>query len=345
VTKKINVLVVDAAVVTRQILFKTLSKDKNINVIDSAINGRLALSKNERLKPDVVVMDIDMPEMDGVQVLNEIRKKDKDLPIIMFSSTLIQESDFVKDCFRIGASGCLWKPQDKAELLACIDEELKPLIKELHYKKHTKTLSSTESERKRQKNRIDVVALGISTGGPEALSWVLSQLPVDFPVPVVVVQHMKKEFIPVLVERLNRTTPLKVLEASDSLLIEKGHIYFAPGERHLVVSCKGWKVLFKTNEDAPQNSCRPSVDVLFKSMAEVYGPHVLAVVLTGIGKDGTEGSRHVLEAKGQVIIQDERSSTVWGMPRAVFEKGYYDEISSLETMAESILDLVKEFRS
>jgi two-component system chemotaxis response regulator CheB len=186
-------------------------------------------------------------------------------------------------------------------------------------------------------SRIDVVAIGTSTGGPSALAALIPLLPADFPVPVVIVQHMPPLFTRLLAERLNALAPLEVKEGMQGKKLQRGQVWIAPGDRHMTVARRGHEFVLDLNDDPPENSCRPSVDVLFRSVAQTYGANVLAVVLTGMGADGTRGSSDVREAGGQIIVQDEASSVVWGMPGSVVAASLADRTYPLGGIGSEVV--------
>lgn len=194
------------------------------------------------------------------------------------------------------------------------------------------------------RSRVDVVAIGVSTGGPNALSMLLQQFPADLPVPIIVVQHMPPVFTKLLAERLDAKLSIRVREAAGGETLEPGHAWLAPGDRHLVVRREAHVHRLELNREAPVNSCRPSIDVLFHSVATVYGANTLAVVLTGMGSDGLHGCEAIHRAGGHILVQDQASSVVWGMPKCVAEAGIADEILSLEALGPRIVGRVREAR-
>jgi two-component system chemotaxis response regulator CheB len=185
--------------------------------------------------------------------------------------------------------------------------------------------------------RIDILAIGTSTGGPNALAEMVPGLPGNFPVPVVVVQHMPPVFTRLLAERLNARSPLSVHEAVAGARLEPGHVWVAPGNYHMTVVRKGREVVLDLNQDPPENSCRPAVDVLFRSVAHTYASHSLAVVMTGMGSDGMRGARSIHDAGGQILVQDEATSVVWGMPGSVAGLGLADQIRPLKQIAPEVV--------
>jgi two-component system chemotaxis response regulator CheB len=193
------------------------------------------------------------------------------------------------------------------------------------------------------KSKITIVAVGVSTGGPNALEAILSELPADFPVPIVIVQHMPPVFTKRLAERLAQKCQIRVEEGVTGGVVEPGVVWIAPGDYHMVLEKHGFAVQLRTNQEAPENSCRPAVDVLFRSTAKIYGAGVLGVVLTGMGQDGLHGCEGIREVGGQIIVQDQASSVVWGMPGSVANSGLADRVVSLQSMASEIIDRVRQF--
>jgi two-component system chemotaxis response regulator CheB len=192
--------------------------------------------------------------------------------------------------------------------------------------------------------RIDIVAMGTSTGGPNALADLIPQLPAELPVPLVIVQHLPPLFTRLLAERLNRNGKLAVAEGQAGTRLDPGHVWIAPGDYHMTVARKNSEVILELNQGTPENSCRPAVDVLFRSVARTYGPHALGVVLTGMGTDGLKGSKAICDAGGEVIVQDEATSVVWGMPGAVVGSGLTEEIYSIHKIAAEIVRRVSTRR-
>jgi two-component system, chemotaxis family, protein-glutamate methylesterase/glutaminase len=193
--------------------------------------------------------------------------------------------------------------------------------------------------------RIEILAIGTSTGGPNALAEVIPRLPADFPIPTVIVQHMPPLFTRLLAERLNTQSEIEVREAEAGGPVEAGQAWIARGDYHMTVTRRGTRVVLNLNQDAPENSCRPAVDVLFRSVAQTYGAHTLAVVMTGMGSDGARGAAHIREAGGEVLVQDETSSVVWGMPGAVVTSGVADKVCPLGEISQEIVRRVEASRS
>lgn len=338
----IRVLVVDDSVVMRSLLTKLLSEDSMITVMDTASDGLAALNKISQIMPDLVTLDLEMPGMDGLTTLTELKKHYPKLPVIVCSSISTKGSVVTIDALLRGADDYVTKPSSNSagdNALAVLTEALLPKIKALAHKKVSpppSTIRFQPDKSSQQRERIEIVAIGSSTGGPNALTELISQLPASFPVPIVIVQHMPPVFTRLLAERLNIKSPLNVQEAVDGETLVAGEIRIAPGGFHMKIETQGLVAKIRLTSDPAENFCRPAVDVLFRSVAASFGKHALGVVLTGMGKDGALGSQAIAMAKGRVIIQDEASSVVWGMPGSVFELGVADKVLPLADIAPEL---------
>ncbi len=338
----IRILVVDDSVVIRKVLSDTLSKDPDLEVVATASDGRIALAKILQLHPDVVTLDVEMPVMNGLETLAELRKLYPKLPVIMFSTLTERGASATLDALSLGASDYATKPSNTgspAVAMEAVRVELIPKIKALCSRGSTKLKSLPPRPAVRVRvpanRRIEIVAIGTSTGGPNALAEVLPKIPKDFPVPIVVVQHMPPIFTRMLAERLAKHSAIPVEEGSAGVVLSPGHAWIAPGNFHMTVRA-GLKWSLGLNQDAPQHSCRPAVDVLFRSVAAVGHASVLGVVMTGMGSDGVLGAQSIREAGGEVIIQDEPSAVVWGMPGLVYAAGQADGVFPLDQLAAEI---------
>ena len=342
--KAIRILVVDDSVVIRKLLTDTLSGDSGMEVVGTASDGRIALSKLSQLNPDLITLDIEMPVMNGLETLAAIRKLHSKLPVIMFSTLTEHGAAATLDALALGASDYATKPSNTGTYPLAIERiraELIPKIKALCGIATAKipalsTPRPIPTVRPHTNPRLDIVAIGTSTGGPNALAEVLPRIPVDFPVPIVVVQHMPPIFTRLLAERLASRSAFPVEEGSSSTTLSPGHAWIAPGNFHMKVIRAGLRARLDLNQEAPENSCRPAVDVLFRSVAKAYGSSALAVVMTGMGSDGVLGARDIREAGGNVIIQDEPSSVVWGMPGLVHASGFDDACYPLNQLGAEI---------
>jgi two-component system chemotaxis response regulator CheB len=345
--RKIRVLVVDDSVVIRRLLTDILNQDPEVEVAGIASNGRIALAKLTQLNPDVVTLDIEMPDMDGLALLPELRKVYPKLPVIMFSTLTARGAMATLDALALGATDYVTKPANVGSVSAgmqSVKEQLLPKIKAFCPLDHPSPAAAppvkvaaprpiVTLQPPRPRKSFDVIAIGSSTGGPQALGAVLRDLPANLPIPVVIVQHMPPIFTRHLAERLNQECPLAIKEAAGDEILEPGHVYLAPGDHHLELRRDGIRVKTVLTKEPPENSCRPAVDVLFRSAAGVYGSGCLAAVLTGMGQDGTRGSGYIVQAGGMVLAQDEASSVVWGMPRAVTEAGLASRVLPLQAIA------------
>ncbi len=352
---KIRVLVVDDAVVVRKIVTDVLAADPEIEVVGTAANGRLALSKIAQLNPDLVTLDIEMPELDGLQTLVELRKTHRRLPVIMFSTLTERAASATLDALARGASDYVTKPSNVGSVGLAqerIREELIPKIKALCGVKAPAAPAKAAAPavkpaatparpalftRPALPTRVDILAIGVSTGGPNALAAVIPALPAEYPIPVVIVQHMPPVFTRFLAERLNASSPLTVKEGEEGAVVEPGTVWLAPGNYHMALRKDGDKVRLVLNQEAPENSCRPAVDPLFRSVAQLYGNRALGLILTGMGHDGLAGSETIRAAGGTVLAQDEASSVVWGMPGAVAGAGLADAILPLDKVATDLV--------
>jgi two-component system chemotaxis response regulator CheB len=349
----IRILVVDDSVVIRKVLSDTLSGDPALEVVGVASDGRIALAKIPLLKPDLITLDIEMPVMDGLQTLAAVRKLYPKLPVIMFSTLTERGAAATLDALSLGASDYATKPSNTGSTAVALERiriELIPKIKALCGIASLKLLPLPRSRpplkgRVRSNSRIEIVAIGTSTGGPNALAEVLPRIPSDFPVPIVVVQHMPPIFTRLLAERLASRSAIPVEEGSADVILTPGHAWIAPGNFHMKVMRAGLSSRLTLNQGPPENSCRPAVDVLFRSVAAAYGANVLEVVMTGMGSDGVLGAQDILDAGGAVIIQDEASSVVWGMPGLVHASGLADAAYPLDHLATEITRRVLHSRA
>jgi two-component system, chemotaxis family, protein-glutamate methylesterase/glutaminase len=343
----IGVLVVDDSVVIRRIVSNVLDGDPDITVVGTAANGRIALDKLDVLRPDIVILDVEMPVMDGLATLRELRRTHPTLPVVMFSTVTERGAMATLDALAAGATDYVTKPTHATSATASVDRvraELIPKIKGLVGAARTRALfanrplpkAPTPTSPAVRQDRVDVIVIGASTGGPDALSSIVAGLRSDLSVPILVVQHMPPLFTRLFAARLDRNSALHVAEAVDGQRVEPGHIIVAPGDQHLTVRRQGTDLRVRLTQEPPENYCRPSVDVLFRSAAAVYGAGVVACVLTGMGRDGAKGAERVLAAGGRIIVQDEASSVVWGMPGAVVAAGVATDVVPLGQIADRL---------
>ena len=341
-----QVLVVDDSVVVRGIVSKLLKQDPEIRVANTAADGLIALDKLEQHKVDVILLDIEMPHMDGFELLKALREKNNRTPVIMFSSLTDRGGAATIEALMLGAKDYVMKPggaymTNTAAGEKAILEELIPKIKQFACKAPLTIARGTAPIVPKQPTtpavrRVDAVVIAVSTGGPKALATLIPQLGDDLPVPVLIVQHMPADFTRHLADRLTVECGFPVTEAIHSQTVAPGNILLAPGGVHMSVKRSQQIVRVTLDKAPPINSCRPSADRLFHSASTAYGSHVLGVVMTGMGSDGSDGCKAIKQAGGQVIVQDEASSVVWGMPGSAVQSGCADLIVPLDKLAATI---------
>jgi two-component system, chemotaxis family, protein-glutamate methylesterase/glutaminase len=364
----IRILIVDDSVVIRKVLTDVLSSDAAFEVVGTASDGRIALTRIAQLRPDLVTLDVEMPNLSGLDTIPEIRKLSPKLPIIMFSNLTARGAATTLDALALGASDYSTKPASSLNLEATVQhirQDLLPKIKSLCGWRSTaekspptqlasRELASRDDVAKRApaivnapprtSSPIEILAIGASTGGPNALAELIPAIPEDFPIPIVIVQHMPPLFTRALAERLDSKSLIPVREGASGKKLEPGQAWIAPGDFHMTVERRGSDAYLALNQDRPENSCRPAVDVLFRSVVSTFGPKTLAVVLTGMGSDGVLGARIVRERGGRVIVQDENTSIVWGMPGQVASAGFADHIYPLGSIATEVNRQVRASR-
>jgi two-component system chemotaxis response regulator CheB len=369
---KVRVLIVDDSAVMRKIIASALQKDPAIEVVGFAANGLQAIEAVKTFSPDVMTLDIEMPEMDGLTALREIRKTNKYLPIIMFSSLTHQGAQAAVMALTAGASDYVGKPATSAGSVdgafRVLETELIPKI--IGLAKRVKSRQAREANSLDAKSLspisvpktnpalepikpkpieaspvqsaipvkpVQAVCIGVSTGGPMALMQIFGQISTPLSVPIFIVQHMPPSFTTLLAARLSGAGVMTVKEAEEGEIAIPGTSYIAPGGFHMTLKQSGTKTIIHLNTEAPENSCRPAVDVLFRAAAEVYGGGVLAVMLTGMGYDGLKGCQVITAKGGQIIAQDEATSVVWGMPGAVVQAGLANAVLPIEKIADEIV--------
>lgn len=353
-----SVLIVDDSSMYQRLLTDVISSHPELEVIGVASNGKEALKLLESLRPDVVTLDILMPEMDGIQTLLVLRRQWPDVRTIMVSSLTSEGSEAALDALTLGAHDYSVKPgaiDGVGSIRTILSDDLLPKIEALcGLKPHKPTpvispsqalgssaLSNTAASLRSPGESIDLVVIGVSTGGPDALTKVLLQLPADFELPVCIVQHMPAEFTGKLAARLNAASQVSVREAQAGDRLEPGTVYIAPGDYHMELERVGLYDFVRLNKNPLENSCRPSADPLFRSAASIHGARCLGIVMTGMGQDGFKGSEVLYAAGATILVQDEASSVVWGMPKLVARAGLADAQIPLDQMASAILERVR----
>jgi two-component system, chemotaxis family, protein-glutamate methylesterase/glutaminase len=381
-----QVMLVDDSAVIRGLLSRWLENDDSIQVVAYAANGIQALKELVRQEIDVIILDADMPEMDGMQALPSILKAKLDVKIIMLCSLPKHDAKFCLKALEAGASDYLIRPANSKDLQTDslfrrdMIEKIKALAAARRRKQGLSTaasnfpprkpqsISSTGSDRHKtderkpdrsvlaassvtgerlysshsivlrpqSKVRPEILAVGSSTGGPQALFTLFSALQGHLPVPTVITQHMPADFTTILTEHLSRVTDGICKEGEDGEELIAGNIYLAPGDHHMLIAKRGSRSIIRINQDPPENFCRPAVDPMMRSLKTVYNNRVLAVILTGMGQDGLKGCRELVDAGSTILAQDEASSVVWGMPGAVATNGLCSAILPLDQLAKVI---------
>jgi two-component system chemotaxis response regulator CheB len=375
--ERVRVLVVDDSVVIRRLVSTVLEEEPRIEVVGVASNGKIALDRVNQFAPDVITLDVEMPEMDGLMMLRELRKRDHGTRVIMFSTLTERCAATTIEALSLGADDYVTKASNEGSL----DQSLQRLRGELLPKifqffampgengKSAMPAASASGAGVRTEGSVQApprtavappsalaamfptasvrafvrpkaVVIGVSTGGPAALGEILPSIPAGFPTPILVVQHMPPMFTGLLAERLNSLCQIAVSEARDGDRVEAGRILIAPGDYHMKLQANGKDPMVRLDQGPPENSCRPAVDVLFRSAVDVYQGALLGVVLTGMGYDGLRGSEVLKAAGATVIAQDEGSSVVWGMPGAVAGASLADRVLPLDSIVPEILRIV-----
>lgn len=359
---KIKVIVVDDSALMRKIISDIINKDSNMEVITTCRNGEDLLNKLQKEKPDVITLDVEMPKMDGITTLKNLKRNGYNIPVIVLSSISKRGTDLTFECLESGAFDFIPKPSGAISLdIEKVGKEIKEKIQLAYNKKNFEgekkaekkvnniKIASVKQVRNKSNlpdsningHNIDAVVIGASTGGPKALYKVITRLPKDIGVPIFIVQHMPQGFTKAFAERLNNNSEIEVVEAEDGQVVRNNVVYIAKGGVHMEVG-EDKKIHF--NSDPPIWGVRPAVDKLFISASNVYKGNILSVVLTGMGKDGAQGTINIKESGGITISEHESTCTIYGMPRAAYETGKIDKVLPIDEIAEAITKFVKENR-
>jgi two-component system chemotaxis response regulator CheB len=364
-SRRIKVLIVDDSALVRQLLAAILSADPGIEVVGTAADAYAARDKIKRLNPDVLTLDVEMPRMDGIQFLRNLMRL-RPMPVVMCSSLTERGADVTLDALALGAVDFVTKPkidvayklEDYADdIIAKVRGAARARVRTLGAEaapappapaaiKVVEKLSADAvlpraAHPRHFRTTDQIVAIGASTGGTEAIRDVLVRLPPDAP-GIVITQHIPKAFSGPFAARLNSISALSVCEARDGQQILPGHVYIAPGDQHLLVARDGAQYGCRLNDGPPVQRHKPSVDVLFRSVAQNAGPNAIGVMLTGMGRDGAEGMKEMRDAGAACIAQDEATSVVWGMPGAAYEIGAAESLHPLAAIAGRIMQLVAD---
>jgi two-component system chemotaxis response regulator CheB len=346
-----RILICDDSVVIRGALARMLETDPAIRVVARAANGRAAIDLVKREAIDVVLLDIEMPEMDGLTALPLLLRADPDLRIIMASTLTTRGADIAMQALRLGAADYLPKPSAAAIGDDSFRRELLAKVEGLARQRHRPRAALIPVAPLRPPTRSGLLqapallAIGSSTGGPQALFTLFQGLPTALPVPVILTQHMPPTFTPILAQHLARISSMPCAEVQDGAPLRPGHVHVAPGDRHLIVEGRPGALVGRLSDAPAENFCRPAVDPMLRSAAAACGGRVLVVMLTGMGHDGLAGTRVVVEAGGMALAQDEASSVVWGMPGAIAQAGLCQAVLPIGAMAGRVMDLCRGGRA
>jgi two-component system chemotaxis response regulator CheB len=364
----LRILVVDDSALYRQLVRNVLREVPQVEVVGAAKCGTEALSQIEELKPDLISLDVQMPDINGIDVLRALKKARSKTRAIMLSSLTANGAQVTTDALLEGAFDFIHKPSgmdananrktllhELAEKIAAFRASRGPASRrttsisassgtaELALpRKPTEDLESSIGEKSHVP--YEAIVIGTSTGGPVALKEVLTAFPGDLPVPIFVVQHMPAQYTNSLAQRLNESSAIEIVEGVDGMVVDAGFAYIAPGGRQMKVERRGHKCIIRITDDPPENRCRPAVDYLFRSAAEVYHGRLVAVIMTGMGRDGAEGCREIKRLGGFVYTQHADGCTVYGMPKAVVEEKLSDRVVSLERIAAAVTQRVQRSR-
>ncbi|MDR2184181.1 MAG: chemotaxis response regulator protein-glutamate methylesterase [Treponema sp.] len=375
---EISVLIVDDSALMRNLIAKMIESTPGLMVAEKAMNGIFALQKIPRVNPDVIVLDLEMPEMNGIEFLKERKKQGIKIPVVILSSIARRGAEITMEALSLGASDFIQKPSGSvSEDIHTVKDTLvgmllgyggqyrrlqgKKVLASGEYPQKTEVSGAVVTDiRKifpvtpaapvkplaplRKPGNVEVIAIGISTGGPDALRVVFAKLDADLKQPILVVQHMPAGFTMEFARSLDRLCPLDVKEAEEGDVVQPGRVLIAPGNKHMEVEKKGIGAIVHLSDSPPVNGHRPSVDVLFASVALAYQNRALGVIMTGMGRDGAQQLGTICKEGGITLGQDEASAVVYGMPRVAYELGHVMEQVSLEKMAERICTVAKTQR-
>jgi len=339
-----RVMVCDDSLVIRGAITRMLEADPRIRVVARAVNGRQALEQQRRQKLDVIVLDIEMPEMDGLTALPLLLRADPAVRVIMASTLTTRGAEIAMKALRLGAADYVPKPSTETISDDSFRRELLAKVVGLARLRQSEPPPAHTAPKivLRPVGRLPplLLAIGSSTGGPQALFTLVRALGPDVRVPVVLTQHMPATFTPILADHINKLGAMPCAEVKDGEMLRPGHIHLAPGDRHLLVRAVPGGMMAHLTTDPPENFCRPSVDPMLRSATEACSGRVLVAMLTGMGHDGLAGTRAVIAAGGAALAQDEATSVVWGMPGAIAQAGLCHAILPLPQMAPKLLQLL-----
>jgi two-component system chemotaxis response regulator CheB len=338
-------MIVDDSATIRGLLTRWIGSDPALSVVATVDNGRAAVEQIKNADPDVVILDIEMPEMDGITALPLLLKACPRAKVIMASSLTRRNAEISLKALSLGATDYVPKPssvgaghaadafrRDLCEKVVALGRPRRAAARVVP------TQGAPIKLRSASNVKPQIVAIGSSTGGPQALNVVVKALAPQLNVPILITQHMPATFTAILAETLTRHSGLKCVEGADGMMLEAGHVYVAPGDHHMLIKSRGGPIML--SQTPPENFCRPAVDPMFRSIAAAYGPAVLAVVLTGMGADGREGAKTIASVNGTILAQDEATSVVWGMPAAVAHAGVASAVLGLPSVGPEMRKLL-----
>ena len=350
--RRLRCLVVDDSALYRKIVRDVLATAPGVEIVGCAADGQRAVDQIVSLKPDLVTLDLEMPRLDGIGVLRQMKERGIEVPAIMVSAFTASGAKSTTEALGLGAFDFILKPTTSSldESILQLRRDLLPKVKAVGLRPaatpHAAPARPARPARPAAKQplgkprlpnvRPEIIAIGISTGGPQALTQLLPKLPADFRTPIVIVQHMPPMFTKSLAEDLDRRCKLKVSEATQGQPVRPGEVLIAPGGKHMRVAKLASGAVVQLTDDPPERNCKPAADFLFRSVASCYGPRALAAVLTGMGDDGALGARQIKQAGGMVVAQDEATCVVYGMPKAVVDEGLADAVLPLGKVAEHL---------
>jgi two-component system chemotaxis response regulator CheB len=362
---KIRVLIIDDSAIMRRLIAKMLSVHPAIEIVGTALNGRFGLDKMEALKPELIILDLEMPEMNGIEFLKEKRRRQNNTPVLVLSAVATKGAKITMEALSLGASDFILKPsgEDMNKVQQNLIETVlsfcpnAPKVNWESIQSHEVSKVSSESILKTLPKmtpenpeeylqpivkipEIRILVIGISTGGPNALRDILPKFPANFPVPIVIVQHMPAGFTKEFAESLNKICPLQVKEAADNDLVKAGRILIAQGGKHLKFEKKSLATVVRVMDGEPVSGHKPSVDVMFDSAAEVFGNSCLACIMTGMGRDGAENIGKIMKKGGITMGQDQKTSIVYGMPNVALKLKHLQIVRPLDTIAETAINIV-----
>lgn len=356
----LRTLIVDDTVIWRKILSESISTFKELELVGTAANGEIALKKIEQLKPDLIFLDVHMPGIDGIELLKKLGQSHKEIAVIMVSTDASTSTRATVEALQSGAIDFICKPtsSNHNSNIESLKKDIKSMLRLLEIKHLTHNIQPrspkpavvpakvspeiTEPPKGDIPKSFSICVIGVSTGGPDALNRLIPNIPADFPLPILLVQHMPPHFTKSLADSLNKKSQITVKEANENDPITAGTVFIAPGGKHMVLRMVQGKPVIGLNDEPPENSCRPSVDVLFRSVAAHYGDSgVLAIILTGMGCDGLNGIRTLKRKSCLCITQSEASCVVYGMPRAVDEAHLSDNSLPIESIASEMTALTR----